>query len=252
MTRAGDSRWRLAAEGVVIVASILLAFGIDAWWSSTQDRAREAAYLSLVASDLRSTLANNERFGTIADSVVDPATANLVRAYYMQDLPEADSLLEWMDLAHASMVVQPTLGTIEGLVGSGDLVLIRSDSLKAALRQYLNEMKFFDLAQGNAADYHQVEARELSRLVDRLQVELEVTSDEERLARSAQSSVYPFPGGLIRSLPPVDIVNVVRDPQTHRVLGQMLLWKDQLQAWRNRMRAATELLLAQVEQQLAR
>ncbi len=32
---------RVFVEGVVIVASILLAFGIEAWWDGVQDRAEE-------------------------------------------------------------------------------------------------------------------------------------------------------------------------------------------------------------------
>ncbi|MDH3424629.1 MAG: hypothetical protein OEN00_16655 [Gemmatimonadota bacterium] len=40
------SRSRVLAEGAVIVLSILLAFGIDAWWEGRQERAEELAALS--------------------------------------------------------------------------------------------------------------------------------------------------------------------------------------------------------------
>ena len=43
---------RVLVEGVVIVASILLAFGIDAWWEDRQDRVREGEYLVRLAEDL--------------------------------------------------------------------------------------------------------------------------------------------------------------------------------------------------------
>ena len=36
---------RVFVEGVVIVGSILLAFGIDAWWEGKQERARESEIL---------------------------------------------------------------------------------------------------------------------------------------------------------------------------------------------------------------
>ena len=36
---------RVLVEGVVIVASILLAFGIDAWWEQRQDREEERRIL---------------------------------------------------------------------------------------------------------------------------------------------------------------------------------------------------------------
>ncbi len=36
---------RVFVEGVVIVASILLAFGIQAWWEETQERVEEQEIL---------------------------------------------------------------------------------------------------------------------------------------------------------------------------------------------------------------
>ncbi len=42
---------RVFVEGVVIVGSILLAFGVDAAWSDRQDRARERALLTQLALD---------------------------------------------------------------------------------------------------------------------------------------------------------------------------------------------------------
>ena len=44
---------RVFVEGVVIVGSILLAFGIDAWWDERQDRAVEQALLTGLVEDLR-------------------------------------------------------------------------------------------------------------------------------------------------------------------------------------------------------
>jgi hypothetical protein len=54
---------RLIAEGVVIVASILLAFGLDAWWDATQ-QSRETADL-LAALDEEFALAAEELEGTL-------------------------------------------------------------------------------------------------------------------------------------------------------------------------------------------
>ena len=43
---------RVFVEGVVIVGSILLAFGIDAWWEGAQDRALETEYVARLKADL--------------------------------------------------------------------------------------------------------------------------------------------------------------------------------------------------------
>ena len=43
---------RVFVEGVVIVGSILLAFGIDAWWDDVEGRARVGVSLSNVAAEV--------------------------------------------------------------------------------------------------------------------------------------------------------------------------------------------------------
>jgi hypothetical protein len=47
---------RVVAEGVVIVLSILLAFGIDAWWDERQERRQEAEYLSAIMDEMTRNL----------------------------------------------------------------------------------------------------------------------------------------------------------------------------------------------------
>ena len=43
---------RVFVEGVVIVASILLALGLDAWWDGVQERQEEREALELILADL--------------------------------------------------------------------------------------------------------------------------------------------------------------------------------------------------------
>ncbi len=43
---------RVFVEGVVIVASILMAFGIERWWDGRQEADAEADYLQRVSADL--------------------------------------------------------------------------------------------------------------------------------------------------------------------------------------------------------
>ncbi len=48
---------RVFVEGVVIVASILLAFGIEAWWEGVQERQEEQEALRGLASDFAINIA---------------------------------------------------------------------------------------------------------------------------------------------------------------------------------------------------
>lgn len=48
---------RILVEGVVIVGSILLAFGIDAWWARKQQAAEEERVLTTLAAEFRTNSA---------------------------------------------------------------------------------------------------------------------------------------------------------------------------------------------------
>jgi hypothetical protein len=56
-----DSR-RLVIEGLVIVASILLAFWIDAWWDGVQGEQREATLVASVREELEDNRRTARRF----------------------------------------------------------------------------------------------------------------------------------------------------------------------------------------------
>jgi hypothetical protein len=56
---------RILAEGFAIVVSILLAFGIQAWWEDRQERAVEAALLTGLVEDLRRDSADYEGFAAV-------------------------------------------------------------------------------------------------------------------------------------------------------------------------------------------
>ena len=56
---------RILAEGFAIVVSILLAFGIQAWWEDQQERAVETALLMGLVEDLRLDSADYARFSAV-------------------------------------------------------------------------------------------------------------------------------------------------------------------------------------------
>ena len=47
---------RLVLQGVGVVISILIAFGIDAWWDSRAEHRLEAEYVSSLRSEIRAAL----------------------------------------------------------------------------------------------------------------------------------------------------------------------------------------------------
>lgn len=97
-----------------------------------QGAAQERSYLVQLAEDLRET----ERIMTAADSAelaANRAVGRLERAFYLSGRPPRDSLLTWIYGSSWIRPVRPVLGTAEALVSTGDLRLIRDDSLRSAV-----------------------------------------------------------------------------------------------------------------------
>ncbi len=145
---------RLLAESAAIVASILLAFAINAWWSDSRDRAEERNILLSLQAEFEQNLA-----------IIDPELS------YRQAV--IDSILKIFDAAAGDSSLEPAVldeligdvtwwanavyfrGAIEGLVQSGKLSLIADEQL----RQQLASMpSSYDLAS-NAELYDEENAR---------------------------------------------------------------------------------------------
>lgn len=129
---------RLVREGVAIVLSILLAFAIDAWWDARQERAEELQILEALREDF---LANRaEAAGTIA---VHERGGALIAAAHARMPSEAaalppDSIGATLNALAQPRTFDPVRGTLDALIGSGRLDLIRDAELRRALTVFLN------------------------------------------------------------------------------------------------------------------
>lgn len=125
-----NSAWRRAVvEGVVIVASILLAFALDAWWDARGEAEAERGYISRIEADLAETragiLQNAEHYGLLirhADAVA-PVLAGT------EPLPH-DLMGFLSSVLQASRVTAPVVArsAYDDLVSTGNLRLIGSDT----------------------------------------------------------------------------------------------------------------------------
>lgn len=130
-------RWiRLLAQGLGVTASILLAFAVDAGWDYRQDRQEEAEALARLRTGFRTNRARliqaRDEHRRILDNAIllieeiDELRAN--RGHVVPDslLP---TLWNWQ-------TYDPVNGTLVSLLASGDLGLIRNDSLRTALASW--------------------------------------------------------------------------------------------------------------------
>ena len=127
------SLYRVVAEGTAIVVSILLAFAIQAWWEERQERDQEQETLNGLAADFASTLAQLHR-QLVAN---EDRQALLVALETMADTEPWEIPADSAALYESALLGFGTFdardGTLEALVASGDLGIIRDPYLRQML-----------------------------------------------------------------------------------------------------------------------
>jgi len=127
---------RILAEAIAIVASILLAFGIDAAWDLRGDRRREESYLLRLRTEFRDNRqdliddrADRDRiiadFAYVLAATGDPGGAIPV---------EIGRRLQ--NLSGDFRFYSPAQAVLNELIAAGDLGLLHSESLRHALLRY--------------------------------------------------------------------------------------------------------------------
>jgi len=122
---------------VVIVASILLAFGIDAWWAERTERRAERDDLVRIRDEL---VADRGRLEGFANSQAESATASLSILDLIADLPAEMGTIAVPDSLLAVLLRAPTFESqtpaLDGLLASGRVAIIRDTDVRAAIARY--------------------------------------------------------------------------------------------------------------------
>jgi len=121
---------RIFAEGLVIVVSILLALGADAWWDGRQRRIDELASLELIARDLQVTMGQLTDFDTLMERSV---TASLA-AYAALSSPtsdiDRDAVSRQLVSASLRRTVRLPSAAYTDLLSTGNIRIIRDRELR--------------------------------------------------------------------------------------------------------------------------
>jgi hypothetical protein len=137
MARLKELPWRLlGVEFVVVVLGILCALAADSWWENVQERRTETGYLLRLSGDLRMS-----RDSLVEDLATHRHWADSTRLVLVElrtgPNPDGPELLQKaIGLATSLSVWYPYHTTYEELLATGNLALISSDSLRAALGAY--------------------------------------------------------------------------------------------------------------------
>lgn len=133
MNQSRSIPWnQIVVEGFAIVASILLAFSIDAWWDGRKDRLEEREILlglEIEYADLRARLA---RWAELNRTGV-----GLIEQFLSDAVSEMDS--EAVERTFAYVLIVNVLdqgGAIEALLASGRLEKVADKDIRARLQKW--------------------------------------------------------------------------------------------------------------------
>ena len=135
MTETQDIPWkRLSVEAAAIVASILLAFSIDAWWDDRESRKELGLELANVMSELQDNRNRVELEISILNRITS-AGSNVLDTMAANENAGAVAVPDY--LAWLTTVWSPTLdvsfGALDGLVSSGRLAQVGNPALRSGL-----------------------------------------------------------------------------------------------------------------------
>jgi hypothetical protein len=190
-----SAAWRTALrEFVLIVAGVLVALTGNSWWESRQDERREDVYLRQLASDLEESERLLEEGISMTRGYYIGA-ANVLRAFHAAEPPPADSLARWIAASDGYQNPQVVLGTVRGLIASGELRLIRDSQIRSAVLAYAQHA---DEYEGEGRDMTAEFLRyigQVAEYVNLLEVRYAELDSLELDAGSQANESFPYPAG---------------------------------------------------------
>ena len=123
---------RILIEGVVIVVSILLAFGIDAWWEGQQDQAEEQRILSALLDEFAENSDILASTGEAHHREVRAMEA-LLAAAESDELPANATLDTIFARTLYAKHYNPRTGALSSTISSGRINLVRNAELRNRL-----------------------------------------------------------------------------------------------------------------------
>ena len=162
----GSLRWRrVVPEALLIVLSILLAFGIEAWWSHQGELRAEVEALQGLSDDFGESLgrlaeARKDHVG-VRDASVRLLAMTGPDANPAVSDPVVDTLITWLI---SGPKVLPVTATYDALIASGRLDLLRSEELRRELARWSTAI--VDLREEERDAFRQMDERLLPYLWD--------------------------------------------------------------------------------------
>jgi hypothetical protein len=131
---------RVLVEGVVIVASILLALALDAWWERVRERELEAAFLVQLREDL--DRAGDQIRGQLQSTEnAEQFTLRVLSVARGEVTPANDTLAAWLKQSTYWSDPQPTVSTAQALAESENLYVLRDPVLRSSVVSLIDRVR---------------------------------------------------------------------------------------------------------------
>ena len=204
----GRSFAGLAIEGLLIVVSILLAFALEAWWAAQQEIATELELLRQLESEVAANAVELDRLRGRHEGVTNALTELLALSgpSAIPAIPN-DSIARLVETATWTWTYDPGTGVLASLLASGQLALIRNDSLRAQLAAW--PALVADVQENEGAAWSVMDSRITPFLDERLAW--------RTLNDAARDGYEPGPSGFDH-----DLVGLLRDREFENIVAGRL------------------------------
>ena len=247
-----EQNWfAVVLELAIVVLGVLIAFQVTAWGQERQDVVREQAYLRQVLGDLAETEETLLRVDSLSQESIR-AGMTLQRAFHLPQRPPQDSLYAWWQTSLGMHSARPVVGTAEARVSSGDITLVRNDSLRSSIVSYVENVKEQNRYYGDMSDWWHANMWQLRSSIS--PSDLYMRPDDSPQVRDSLGSLawWPIPSGPRLEPFPGDLGSLLTDRAVYHNVDMMTLVQYLYQYWRAGLLERTRSLRQQVEAELNR
>jgi hypothetical protein len=186
-------------EIILVVIGILLALQINEWNNERNRKIAEAIVVEQLKADLKKTIIELEEVKMSMDESAR-ASAIVCHTFWKKGTPH-DSIYKYLRRPRGTTVVSPTLGTAKSLVNSGNITLLKSNTLKNDITAYVEEVDDLlkDLSRYEETYYRNAqlflsETNHISNLLSQEDIKKRLESDDFATAETTRSDKYlPVP-----------------------------------------------------------
>jgi hypothetical protein len=139
---------RISVESIAIVASILLAFGIDAWWGERLERSSEQVLLSRLSTEFSTNLERINKFAKSVSLVLD-ASLNLHGLIDEALLNEEQTVqvpTAMLRLAFIAPLFEADIPLLDALTKAGKLDVVDDSRIVAAVSVWERQLRDYTAA----------------------------------------------------------------------------------------------------------